>query len=168
LFIIHFFLTFVYLPFVYHPLEADHREGVTFQMSSSKYNRALRSYCLCYFSALLVSCDYGGLVRLHCLAVCCYCGGCLSAAQVSADDMMKQGLLRASITAKMQAPVSKKRNNRRFKAHYGSSPEVCVALWDALQTTTIRNARIRPFSMNLDWFFDGYTRFDNLKDRRLT
>jgi hypothetical protein len=22
--------------------------------------------------------------------------------------------------------------------------------------------------MNLDWFFDGYTRFDNLKDRRLT
>jgi hypothetical protein len=72
-------------------------------------------------------------------------------AQVSAEGMMKHGLLRAGITAKIQGRVSKKRNTRRFKAHYGSTPEVCVALWNALQTTSIRNARIRPLRMNLDW-----------------
>lgn len=35
-------------------------------------------------------------------------------------------------------------NRRRFRAHFGSNPEVYLALWDALRTTGIAAASIDP------------------------
>lgn len=74
------------------------------------------------------------------------------AKQLSADHIMAVGLKRAGITTKMQSRVNKKRNIRRFKSHFGATPEVLVALWDALQNTSNRQARIRPWHMDLHWF----------------
>lgn len=71
-------------------------------------------------------------------------------AKVTADFILTAGLRRVGITDTMQQRVNKKRNMRRFMSHFGCTPEVAVALWNALQTT--RNGRIHPRQMNLHWF----------------
>jgi hypothetical protein len=58
------------------------------------------------------------------------------------DEMMRKGLELCGFDERRQNKVCRAKNIRRFKAHYGSSPVVYAQIWEDLQTTRIRAARI--------------------------
>lgn len=61
---------------------------------------------------------------------------------LSPDKMLKQGLLLLGFSRADQNKKNPKMRNAIFQCMFGSSPTVCCAIWEDLQTTEIPEARI--------------------------
>jgi hypothetical protein len=86
---------------------------------------------------------------------------------VTEDEIIHVGLTLVGRTAKEIRKAALKGNRRIFAGHYGSSPFTCAQIWEALQVTTIEEARIEGplkllrkyldmFLMTLHWL-KGYS-----------
>ena len=79
---------------------------------------------------------------------------------LSADQMLDRGLLEAGHDSAPRRTLGQQERLRRFKAHYGKSPNVMALIWKDLQTTTIDQAKIdnadenelRKFLWTFNWF----------------
>ena len=60
----------------------------------------------------------------------------------SANEVLEKGLTFFGISRKQQEKVTLNTNLEDFCVHFGSPPEVCASIWEALQTTAIDEARI--------------------------
>jgi hypothetical protein len=73
--------------------------------------------------------------------------------QPAPDDFLAVGLKLAGFGGPRQLSVKTKL--RRFRGHYGASPETCSAVFSDLQTTTIVGSRIKPdlmgFFIAMNW-----------------
>jgi hypothetical protein len=61
---------------------------------------------------------------------------------LTADEILRKGLLLVGFDFRRQDKVSKASNLGRFRAHYGSNPVVYAQIWEDLQITVIPEARI--------------------------
>jgi hypothetical protein len=61
---------------------------------------------------------------------------------LTADQIMRLGLLQVGFSEARQESASRKTNIERFTAFYGSSPLVCAQIWEDLLTTDLEEARI--------------------------
>jgi hypothetical protein len=61
---------------------------------------------------------------------------------LTADEILRKGLLLVGFDFRRQDEVSKASNLGRFRAHYGSNPVVYAQMWEDFQTTVIPEACI--------------------------
>jgi hypothetical protein len=61
---------------------------------------------------------------------------------LTADEILRKGLLLVGFDIRRQDKVSKASNLRHFRAHYGSNPVAYAQIWEDIQTTVIIEARI--------------------------
>jgi len=70
----------------------------------------------------------------------------------TANEILKKGLLLVNYSRRRIRRAGKKRNEERFKGHFGSSPVVIAHIFEDLQTTDIQEAYIPPEDAKLDRF----------------
>ena len=71
---------------------------------------------------------------------------------LTAKEILCDGLLLCGFDVRRQKDIWNANNLRRFKSHYGSDPVVCMAIWEALLTTKIPEARISDKAADIDLF----------------
>jgi hypothetical protein len=71
---------------------------------------------------------------------------------LTADEILRKGLVLVGYDCRRQVKVSKATNLGRFRAHYGSNPVVYAQIWEDLQITEIPEARIDNKMVDADTF----------------
>jgi hypothetical protein len=74
---------------------------------------------------------------------------------ISADEMLKEGLLLAGFSLKKQERQPKS-NLKDFKDRYGSSPIVLCCIWEDLQTVDYELARVPKNKLNLKHYLQAH------------
>ena len=71
---------------------------------------------------------------------------------ITADEMLKKGLLLVNYSNRRIQRAKRKRNIERFVGHFGSEPVVLAQIFEDLQRTDIPEARVPPEDARLDRF----------------
>ena len=71
---------------------------------------------------------------------------------VTPDEMLRKGLELGGFDHDRQGNVRRAQSLERFKALYGSNPNVYAAIFEDLQTTQIPEARVDPKVLCIDAF----------------
>jgi hypothetical protein len=67
-------------------------------------------------------------------------------------EMLEQGLALVGFSVNQLQRAGDKKNNARFKAHFGSIPLACAHLWEALQVTGNEDALVVAEQKSVDLF----------------
>lgn len=67
-------------------------------------------------------------------------------------EIRRVGLLLVNYTKQRLKRAKTKRNNSRFKGHFGASPAVAAKTLEDLQTTAVESARIKPEEVKLEHY----------------
>ncbi len=71
---------------------------------------------------------------------------------VPPNVMLMNGLLAVNYKQARIQRSSENTNRKRFRAHFGASPEVCCTIWEEFQNSEVQEARIPAHKLNLKDF----------------